>query len=117
MIFNLKPYRFCQKCTRFHELQDFDADRHTCRERLLEQREKRMANMLARRSKIAAADDGAENALGRSVLPMPELSSFGYAVGSKRAAPQMHETLLMQLNGESTLASSVAAGFSEVRSR
>jgi len=111
VMFNNKPYRFCQKCTRFHEKHDFEADRHTCRERLQEQREKRMANMLARRSKLAAADGGAEQAPGLRSFAMPELPSFGYAVGSKRAAPQMNDSLLMQLNNESKFGSSVGAGF------
>jgi hypothetical protein len=117
VMFNNKPYRFCQKCTRFHERHEFEADRHTCRERLQEQREKRMANMLARRSKLAAVDDRADNPQAHSAYPMLELPSIGYAVGSKRAAPQISDSLLMQLTFESQLPSSAGAGFgmTEVR--
>eukprot|EP00240_Pyramimonas_obovata_P004520 CAMPEP_0118934962 /NCGR_PEP_ID=MMETSP1169-20130426/14604_1 /TAXON_ID=36882 /ORGANISM="Pyramimonas obovata, Strain CCMP722" /LENGTH=345 /DNA_ID=CAMNT_0006877927 /DNA_START=161 /DNA_END=1195 /DNA_ORIENTATION=+ len=38
VMFHGKPHRFCQKCTRFHEIHEFDNMKHSCRAALKQQK-------------------------------------------------------------------------------
>lgn len=44
VVFDNVAYRFCQKCTRFHLIEEFDKDRHTCRDGLEQQRKVRVTS-------------------------------------------------------------------------
>ena len=50
VMFDDVPYRFCQKCTRFHVEEEFEAGKHTCREGLLLQRKQRLQRSLNART-------------------------------------------------------------------
>jgi hypothetical protein len=98
VFFDVKAFRFCQKCTRFHELETFEGEKHTCREELQKQREKRLVNMQARRGKLAAGGTAAAAPLASASL-----------VGSKRAAP-VDDSLLANLGHETKLGGSFTIG-------
>lgn len=56
VMFDDVPYRFCQKCTRFHHEDEFEAGKHTCREGLLLQRKQRLLRSLNARTAAQAQD-------------------------------------------------------------
>mmetsp|Transcript_31261 Transcript_31261/g.52523 ORF Transcript_31261/g.52523 Transcript_31261/m.52523 type:complete len:894 (-) Transcript_31261:116-2797(-) len=58
VYFEEAAYRFCQKCTRFHLVEEFEDDKHTCRQGLLLQRKQRLMRSLTARGLASGINDG-----------------------------------------------------------
>eukprot|EP00242_Pyramimonas_sp_CCMP2087_P006369 CAMPEP_0198207578 /NCGR_PEP_ID=MMETSP1445-20131203/11008_1 /TAXON_ID=36898 /ORGANISM="Pyramimonas sp., Strain CCMP2087" /LENGTH=894 /DNA_ID=CAMNT_0043880657 /DNA_START=289 /DNA_END=2973 /DNA_ORIENTATION=- len=58
VYFNDAAYRFCQKCTRFHVVEEFEEEKHTCRQGLLLQRKQRLMRSLTARGLASGINDG-----------------------------------------------------------
>ena len=80
--------RFCQRCSSFQPIADFDGDRHTCRDALRAynsaRREARKTNKNKRKEAAAAAGD-ADGALKRGAKGAKKTRTEPAPIGSKNA--------------------------------
>mmetsp|Transcript_31260 Transcript_31260/g.52518 ORF Transcript_31260/g.52518 Transcript_31260/m.52518 type:complete len:895 (-) Transcript_31260:116-2800(-) len=98
VYFEEAAYRFCQKCTRFHLVEEFEDDKHTCRQGLLLQRKQRLMRSLTARGLASGISDVAP-----VVDSAPSSYTFGDKFGEECASfSSLKETMSFQ-NAEKTV--------------